>query len=149
VQPWDSHSNIADEHRRLGSEIDGPIAALLTDLAQRGLLEETLIICGGEFGRTPVVEIPIGGGNPTGRDHNHHGFTLWLAGGGIKGGMAYGSTDEFGFRAVENPVHVHDIHATMLQLMGFDHKKLTYRHAGLDFRLTGIEEAHVVEGILA
>lgn len=149
VQPWDSHSNIAGEHRRLGNEIDGPIAALLTDLEQRGLLDETLIICGGEFGRTPAVEIPIGGGNPTGRDHNHHGYSVWLAGGGIKGGMAYGSTDEFGYRAVENRVHVRDIHATMLNLMGFDHKKLTYRHAGLDFRLTGIEEAHVVQEILA
>lgn len=149
VQPWDSHNNIAGEHRRLGNEIDGPIAALLTDLAQRGLLEETLILCGGEFGRTPAVEIPIGGGNPTGRDHNHHGFTVWLAGAGIKGGQVYGSTDEFGYRAVENRVHVHDIHATMLHLMGFDHRKLTYRHAGLDFRLTGIEPAHVVQDVLA
>ncbi len=149
VQPWDSHNNLEAEHRRLGNEIDGPIAALLTDLTQRGLLDETLIICGGEFGRTPAVEIPIGGGNPTGRDHNHHGFTMWLAGGGVKGGLAYGSTDEFGYRAVENRVHVHDIHATMLHLMGFDHRKLSYRHAGLDFRLTGIEEAHVVKDIVA
>ena len=149
VQPWDSHNNLAAEHRKLGNECDGPIAALLTDLARRGLLDETLVICGGEFGRTPAVEIPIGGGNPTGRDHNHHGFTVWLAGGGIKGGLAHGSTDEFGYRAVENRVHVHDIHATMLHLMGFDHRKLTYRHAGLDFRLTGIEEAHVVKEILA
>ena len=149
VQPWDSHSNLAAEHRRLGNECDEPIAALLSDLDQRGLLDETLIICGGEFGRTPAVEIPIGGGNPTGRDHNHHGFSIWLAGGGIKGGLAYGATDEFGYRAVENRVHIHDIHATMLHLMGFDHKQLTYRHAGLDFRLTGLEEAHVVKDILA
>jgi hypothetical protein len=149
VQPWDSHGNIAGEHRKLANECDGPIAALLTDLAQRGLLDETLVLCGGEFGRTPAVEIPIGGGNPTGRDHNHHGFSIWLAGGGVKGGVAYGATDEFGYKAVENPVHVHDLHATMLQLMGFDHRKLTYRHAGLDFRLTGIEEAHVVKQILA
>ena len=149
VQPWDSHSNLAGEHRRLGNECDEPIAALLSDLDQRGLLDETLIICGGEFGRTPAVEIPIGGGNPTGRDHNHHGFSIWLAGGGIKGGLAYGATDEFGYRAVENRVHIHDIHATMLHLMGFDHKQLTYRHAGLDFRLTGLEEAHVVKDILA
>ena len=149
VQPWDSHSNLAAEHRRLGGEVDGPIAALITDLAQRGLLDETLILVGGEFGRTPAVEIPIGGGNPTGRDHNHHGFTLWMVGGGIKGGYAHGSTDEFGYRAVENRVHVRDIHATMLHLMGFDHKKLTYHHAGLDFRLTGIEEAHVVRELLA
>ena len=149
VQPWDSHSNIAGEHRKLGNECDGPIAALLFDLAQRGLLDETLVICGGEFGRTPAVEIPIGGGTPTGRDHNHHGFTIWLAGGGVKGGFSYGATDEFGYKAIENRVHVHDLHATMLQLMGFDHRKLTYRHAGLDFRLTGIEEANIVKEILA
>ena len=149
VQPWDSHSNLAAEHRKLGNEIDGPIAALITDLVQRGLFDETLIICGGEFGRTPAVEIPIGGGTPTGRDHNHHGYTVWLAGGGVKGGLAYGATDEFGYRAVENRVHVRDIHATMLQLMGFDHKRLTYRHAGLDFRLTGIEDAYVIREILA
>lgn len=149
VQPWDSHGNIAEEHRRLGNEADGPIAALITDLAQLGLLEDTLIICGGEFGRTPAVEIPIGGGNPTGRDHNHHGFTVWMAGGGVKGGMAYGSTDDFGYRAVENRVHVHDLHATILHLMGFDHHKLTYRHAGLDFRLTGLEGANVVKELLA
>lgn len=149
VQPWDSHSNLAEEHRKLGNECDGPIAALLTDLSQRGMLDETLIICGGEFGRTPAVEIPIGGGNPTGRDHNHHGFSIWMAGGGVKGGLAYGATDEFGYRAVEKRVHVRDIHATMLHLMGFDHKKLTYRHAGLDFRLTGLEDAKVITDVLA
>jgi arylsulfatase A-like enzyme len=113
------------------------------------LLDQTLVICGGEFGRTPAVEIPIGGqGMPTGRDHNHHGFTVWLAGGGVKGGTAYGATDEFGYRAVENPVHVHDLHATVLHLMGFDHEELTYRHAGRDFRLTDVE-GHVVRDILA
>jgi len=149
VQPWDSHGNLAEEHRKLGNECDGPIAALITDLAERGLLDETLIICGGEFGRTPAVEIPIGGGNPTGRDHNHHGFSVWMAGGGVRGGIAYGSTDEFGYRAVENRVHVHDLHATMLHLMGFDHQKLTYRHAGLDFRLTGIEAANVIKDVIA
>lgn len=149
VQPWDSHNNLATEHRKLGAQIDGPIAALLTDLARRGLLDDTLVICGGEFGRTPAVEIPIGGGNPTGRDHNHHGYTVWLAGGGIRGGMAYGATDDFGYRAVENRVHVRDLHATLLHLMGFDHQRLTYRHAGLDFRLTGIEAAQVVKDILA
>ncbi len=149
VQPWDSHSNIADEHRRLGGEADGPIAALLTDLAQRGLLDETIVICGGEFGRTPAVEIPIGGGGtPTGRDHNHHGFSVWLAGGGVRGGQAYGSTDEFGYRAVENPVHVHDLHATLLHLMGFDHERLTYHHAGRDFRLTDVH-GKVVQELLA
>ncbi len=148
VQPWDSHSNIAGEHRKLGHEADGPIAALLTDLAQRGLLDETLVLCGGEFGRTPAVEIPIGGGNPTGRDHNHHGFSVWLAGGGIKGGLAYGSTDDFGYRAVENRVHIHDLHATLLHLMGFDHERLTYRHAGRDFRLTDVH-GRIVNEILA
>jgi len=149
VQPWDSHSNIADNHRRLGREADTPIAALMTDLARLGLLEETLIICGGEFGRTPAVEIPIGSkAPPTGRDHNHHGFSVWMAGGGIKGGMTYGSTDEFGYQAIENRVHVHDLHATMLQLMGFDHKQLTYRHAGRDFRLTDVH-GKIIKEILA
>ena len=148
VQPWDSHNNIAEEHRRLGNEADGPVAALLSDLNARGLLGETLVICGGEFGRTPAVEIPIGGGSPTGRDHNHHGYSVWLAGGGIKGGTTYGSTDEFGYQAVEKPVHVHDLHATMLHLMGFDHERLTYRHAGRDFRLTDVHGS-VVRDILA
>lgn len=148
VQPWDSHGNLAEEHRKLGNEADGPIAALLTDLAQRGLLEETIVMCGGEFGRTPAVEIPIGGGNPTGRDHNHHGFSIWLAGGGVKGGLAYGSTDDFGYRAIENRVHVHDLHATLLHLMGFDHERLTYHHAGRDFRLTDIA-GKVVRDVLA
>ena len=148
VQPWDSHSNIAGEHRKLGNEADGPIAALLTDLAQRGLLDETLVLCGGEFGRTPAVEIPIGGGNPTGRDHNHHGFSVWLAGGGIKGGLAYGNTDDFGYRAVENRVHIHDLHATLLHQMGFDHERLTYRHAGRDFRLTDVH-GRIVKEILS
>ena len=139
VQPWDSHENIATAHRNLGQQCDGPISALLTDLSQRGLLQETLVLCGGEFGRTPAVEIPLGGTSmPTGRDHNHHGFSVWLAGGGVKGGQAWGATDEFGYRAVEKPVHVHDLHATMLQLMGFDHEKLTYHHAGRDFRLTDV-----------
>ncbi len=149
VQPWDSHSNIEGGHRSLGQQADPPVAALLTDLAQSGLLEETLVICGGEFGRTPAVEIPLGSSAPpTGRDHNHHGFTVWLAGGGVKGGTAWGSTDEFGYQAVEDRVHVHDLHATMLHLMGFDHEKLTYRHAGRDYRLTDVR-GKVVDGILA
>ena len=149
VQPWDSHNNIATAHRDLGKQCDGPIAALLTDLHQRGLLEETLIVCGGEFGRTPAVEIPLDSKQkPTGRDHNHHGFTVWLAGGGVKGGMTYGSTDEFGYRAVEDRVHVHDLHATMLHLLGFDHEQLTYRYAGRDFRLTDVY-GRVVRDILA
>jgi len=149
VQPWDSHNNIAKGHKDLGNQVDGPIAALISDLARRGLLDETLIICGGEFGRTPAVEIPIGSSSPpTGRDHNHHGFSVWLAGGGVKGGMAYGSTDEFGYQAVEKRTHVHDLHATMLHLLGFDHERLTYRHAGRDFRLTDVHGS-VVKDILA
>lgn len=149
VQPWDSHGDIAGNHRRLGQEADGPIAALLTDLERLGLLDETLVLCGGEFGRTPAVEIPIGSSAPpTGRDHNHHGFTVWMAGGGVKGGMTYGATDEFGYEAVENRVHVHDLHATMLHLMGFDHEQLTYRHAGRDFRLTDVH-GHVIDDVIA
>ncbi|MBC7855660.1 MAG: DUF1501 domain-containing protein, partial [Pirellulaceae bacterium] len=145
VQPWDSHNDLAKGHRDLATQIDGPIAALLTDLKQRGLFEETLVICGGEFGRTPAVEL-VNGKPGGGRDHNHWGFTVWLAGGGIKGGLAYGTTDEFGYRAVENPVHVHDLHATILHLLGFDHTRLTYRHAGRDFRLTDVH-GHVVRDI--
>lgn len=146
VQPWDSHNDLEKNHRRLAGECDGPIAALLNDLKQRGLFDETLVICGGEFGRTPAVELTNGkpGG---GRDHNHWGFSLWLAGGGVKGGAVYGATDDFGFRAVENPVHVHDLHATILHLLGFDHTRLTYRHAGRDFRLTDVR-GRVVREIL-
>ncbi len=108
------------------------VAALLSDLKQRGLLDETLVVWGGEFGRTPVSE------SGDGRDHNPYGFTMWMAGGGVKGGMAYGATDEFGFRAVENRVSIHDLHATILHLLGIDHEKLTYRYAGRDFRLTDV-----------
>jgi hypothetical protein len=137
VQPWDSHDNLETAHRNLAGECDGPIAALLTDLKQRGMLEDTLVVCGGEFGRTPSVE--LSNGKPAGgRDHNHYGFTVWLAGGGVKGGTVYGATDEFGYRAVEKPVHVHDLHATILHLLGLDHTRLTYRHAGRDFRLTDV-----------
>jgi len=147
VQPWDSHDNIGVNHRNLATQCDGPIAALLTDLKQRGLLEETLILCGGEFGRTPAVE--LANGKPAnGRDHNHWGYSVWMAGAGIKGGMTYGATDEFGYRAVDNKVHVHDLHATILHLLGFDHEKLTYRYAGRDFRLTDVS-GHVVKDILA
>jgi hypothetical protein len=141
-QPWDSHSEIATAHGRLGQEADRPIAALLGDLKQRGLLDDTLVIWGGEFGRTPTVELPTPGANDDntklGRDHNHHGFTMWMAGGGVKRGFQFGKTDEFGFKAVENRVHVHDLHATILHLLGFDHEKLTYRYAGRDFRLTDV-----------
>ncbi len=143
-QPWDNHNNIEAEHRKLAAEWDQPLAAFLTDLKQRGLLETTLVQWGGEFGRTPVAELP----QLNGRDHNHYGFTCWLAGGGVRGGYVHGATDEFGFRAVEKPVHVHDLHATMLRLLGFDHEKLTYRYAGRDFRLTDVH-GRVVEELIA
>jgi hypothetical protein len=150
-QPWDNHDDLEVNHRRLAGQIDKPLAALLRDLKQRGLLDETLVIWGGEFGRTPVVELPTPGANAgkvNGRDHNHHGFTMWLAGGGVKGGQVYGATDEFGFKAVENRVHVHDLHATILKLLGFDHEQLTYRYAGRDFRLTDVH-GRVVEDLIA
>lgn len=150
VQPWDSHDKIEEEHRRLAAEVDQGIAALLTDLKERGLFEETLVLCGGEFGRTPAVELPAPGtpGSGKGRDHNHWGFSVWLAGGGVKGGHVHGATDEFGFRAVEGRMHVHDLHATMLHLLGFDHERLTYRYAGRDFRLTDVS-GEVAKEILA
>lgn len=149
-QPWDSHDDLEKNHRRLAGQCDQAIAALLADLKQRGMLDETLVMWGGEFGRTPTVELPAGNnaGKANGRDHNHYGFTVWLAGGGVKGGQAYGSTDDFGFQAVEKRVHVHDLHATILHLLGFDHKRLTYRHAGRDFRLTDVH-GEVVRGLLA
>lgn len=140
-QPWDSHDDIEVNHRRLAKQCDQAIGALIGDLKQRGMLEETLIIWGGEFGRTPAVELPKKGSNQgkiNGRDHNHYGFTVWLAGGGVKGGTIHGATDDFGFKAVENRVHVHDLHATILRLMGFDHERFTYRYAGRDFRLTDV-----------
>jgi uncharacterized protein (DUF1501 family) len=140
-QPWDDHGNIAD-HAKKALDTDKAIAGLILDLKARGLFEETLILWGGEFGRTPASE------GSKGRDHNNHGFTVWLAGGGVKGGMTYGATDEFGFAAVENKVHVHDLHATILQLMGIDHEKLTYRYSGRDFRLTDVR-GRVVHEILA
>lgn len=149
LQPWDSHSNIREEHRKVANQCDQGLAALILDLKQRGLLESTLILCSGEFGRTPSVEMnQNGSGAAQGRDHNHWGFSLWLAGGGIKGGTIYGATDEFGFRAVENPVSVHDLHATMLHLLGYDHERLTYRYAGRDFRLTDVY-GRVVRDIIA
>ncbi len=147
VQPWDSHDKLDENHRRLGQEADQPIAALLTDLKQRGLFDETIVLCGGEFGRTPAVE--LSNGKPAmGRDHNHWGFTVWLAGAGVKGGQVYGATDDFGYKAVENPVHIHDLHATLLHLLGFDHLQLTYRYAGRDFRLTDVA-GEVVDAVLA
>jgi hypothetical protein len=150
-QPWDNHDDLESRHRALAKQCDQAIGALLIDLKQRGLLEETLVIWGGEFGRTPTVELPKKGSNAgkmNGRDHNHYGFTCWLAGGGVKGGTVYGQTDDFGFRAVENRVHVHDLHATILRLMGFDHEKLTYRYAGRDFRLTDVH-GRVIDDVIA
>jgi arylsulfatase A-like enzyme len=150
-QPWDHHDDIADNLRRLAGESDQAIGALLKDLKQRGLLDETIVLWGGEFGRTPTVELPQPGANAgkiNGRDHNHYGFTVWAAGGGIRRGHVHGATDEFGFQAAEKPVHVHDLHATLLHLLGFDHKRLTYRYAGRDFRLTDVH-GEVVQEILA
>ncbi|MEY2751001.1 MAG: hypothetical protein RLZZ550_972 [Verrucomicrobiota bacterium] len=150
-QPWDSHDDLEVQHRRLANEADQPIAALLRDLKQRGLLDETLVIWGGEFGRTPTVELPTPGSNAgkiNGRDHNNHGFTMWLAGGGAKGGMVHGETDEFGFRSVKDVVHVHDLHATLLRLLGFNHEEFTFRSSGRDFRLTDVH-GKIVTNLIA
>ena len=129
---WDQHENLKRDHTNNAREVDKPIAGLLTDLKRRGLLADTLVVWGGEFGRTPVAQ------GRDGRDHNPHAFTMFLAGGGAKAGYSHGATDEYGYYAVENKVHVHDLHATMLHLLGLDHARLTYRHAGRDFRLTDI-----------
>ncbi len=141
-QPWDDHGNIENGHRSKARSSDKPVAALLRDLKQRGLLEDTLVLWGGEFGRTPTSE------GQNGRDHNNHGFTVWMAGGGVRGGMVYGATDEFGFAARENKVHVHDLHATILSLMGINHERLTYRYSGRDFRLTDVH-GRVVQEVMA
>jgi uncharacterized protein (DUF1501 family) len=150
-QPWDNHDDIEVNHRRLAKDCDQPIGALLKDLKQRGMLKDTLVIWGGEFGRTPTVELPTPGSNAgkiNGRDHNHYGFTMWMAGGGVKGGHVHGATDEFGFAAAEDKVHVHDLHATILKLLGFDHEKFTFRASGRDFRLTDVH-GHVVQDLIA
>jgi hypothetical protein len=150
-QPWDNHDDLEVNHRNLARQCDQAIGALLKDLKQRGMLDDTLIIWGGEFGRTPVVELPTPGANAgkvNGRDHNHWGYTTWLAGGGVKGGQVYGATDEFGFKAEDKPVHVHDLQATILALLGFDHEKLTFRYAGRDFRLTDVYGS-VVKDLIA
>ncbi|MFL2436678.1 MAG: DUF1501 domain-containing protein [Verrucomicrobiales bacterium] len=147
-QPWDNHDNIKENHSKLASQLDAPVAALLQDLKQRGMLDDTLVIFGGEFGRTPTVELTGGGKSKLGRDHNPYGFSVWLAGGGIKGGTVYGATDEFGFEAVENPVSAHDLHATILSLLGFDHESFTYRYSGRDFRLTDVS-GEVIKDIIA
>ncbi len=139
---WDQHGNLKEGHQKNALSVDKPIAGLLTDLKQRGLLDDTLVVWGGEFGRTPIVQ----GSN--GRDHNPQGFTMWMAGGGVKGGLAWGETDEFGYYAVKDKVHMHDLHATILHLLGIDHLQLTYRYAGRDFRLTDVY-GEVVNGIIA
>jgi hypothetical protein len=140
---WDQHGNLIKGHTKNAAEVDKPIAGLLHDLKSRGLLEDTLVLWGGEFGRTPVAQ-----GTADGRDHNPEGFTMWMAGGGVKGGYAHGATDDYGYYAAENKVHIHDLHATLLHLLGIDHERLTYRHAGRDFRLTDVE-GHVVKEIFA
>ena len=141
---WDAHESIETNHGKHGAEVDLPISALLTDLEQRGLLETTLVIWGGEFGRMPFSE----GKNAPGRNHNPYGFSMWLAGGGVRGGMQYGATDEFGFEAVEDKAHVHDVHATALHLMGLNHEHLTYFHQGREESLTDVH-GRVLRGVLA
>ncbi len=139
---WDQHSNLKGGHSKNALEVDKPIAGLLKDLKTRGLLEDTLVIWGGEFGRTPTAQ------DGNGRDHNPHGFTIWMAGGGVRGGLSYGETDDYGYHSVVDKVHVNDLHATILHLMGIDHERLTYRHAGRDFRLTDVA-GRVVKKIIA
>lgn len=140
---WDQHANLREGHAEKAAEVDKPIAGLLADLKRRGLLEDTLVLWGGEFGRTPVAEA-----TDNGRDHNPEGFTMWMAGGGVRGGFRYGSTDDYGYYATENAMHIHDVHATMLALLGLDHERLTYRYAGRDFRLTDVA-GHVHDAIFA
>ena len=140
---WDAHKNVRENHTKYCRRTDKPVAGLLQDLKQRGLLDDTLVIWGGEFGRMPMSE------QGTGRDHNPWGYSYWLAGAGLRGGRAYGATDPVGLRAAENKVHVNEFHATILHLLGLDHEELTYYHNGLDQRLTGPDEAHVVDGIVA
>jgi len=146
-QPWDNHDDILT-HRTLAAQADPAIGALLQDLKASGMLQDTLVMIGGEFGRTPAVEVSGKVKVQNGRDHNHHGYSFLLAGGGVRGGTTYGATDEFGFKAVENPVHTHDLHATVLHLMGLDHTRLTYRYSGRDFRLTDVAGT-VVKDIIA
>jgi hypothetical protein len=142
-ESWDQHGNLSKDLQKNCKDVDQACAALLKDLKQRGLLDETLVIWGGEFGRTPMVQ-----GGSDGRDHHPNAFTMWMAGGGVKGGVQHGKTDELGFNAVENKVHVHDLHATILHLLGFDHTKLTFRSQGRDFRLTDVH-GNIVTNILA
>ena len=143
-QPWDTHQDNDNRHRKLCADSDRASAALIMDLKQRGMLEDTLVVWGGEFGRTPYAQKS----KKPGRDHHHTGFSMFLAGGGVRGGYTYGETDEFGMRAIENRMHVHDLHATILHLMGIDHERLTYRYSGRDFRLTDVE-GRVAHDIIA
>ena len=143
-ETWDAHESVEKNHGQHGAEVDQPISALLTDLEQRGMLDETLVVWGGEFGRMPFSE----GKDAPGRNHNPYGFSMWMAGGGVKGGMTYGSTDEIGFEAVENKVHLHDIHATILHLMGIDHEQLTYFHQGREESLTDVG-GRIISDLLA
>ncbi len=139
---WDQHVNLRNDHSARAQACDKPIAGLLQDLAQRGLLDDTLVVWGGEFGRTPAAQ------GSDGRNHNNKGYTTWMAGGGVKGGFSYGATDEHGFEAIENPCHIHDWHATILHLLGLDHTQLTYRYAGRDFRLTDVH-GRIIHDIIA
>ena len=148
-QGWDHHSGVFNNIPRKAKQIDQPVAALIKDLKQRGLLDQTLIVLGGEFGRTPMLQgkSNSGTGGNVGRDHHKEGFSMMLTGGGIKGGLSYGDTDELGYQAVDHPVHLHDINATILHLMGVNHENLTYRYQGRDFRLTDVH-GHVQYGMI-
>ena len=146
-QPWDSHVDLGANHKAICERTDKPVAALLEDLKRTGLLDTTLVIWGGEFGRTPTSQ--RSGDIYTGRDHNMQAFSSWMAGGGVKGGLSYGKTDDFGHKAIENPVSVHDFHATILHLLGLHHQELFFRRSGLEERLTGVNIPTVVHDILA
>ena len=146
LQNFDTHSQNFDGHKDLAAQLDPAFASLMKDLHDRQLLESTVVLCLGEFGRTPMSQ---GGGANPGRDHHIKGFSFWMAGGGIRGGVSYGATDEFGYKAVEDVVSVHDFHATMLHLLGIDHERFTYKFQGLDMRLTGVEPSRVLQPILA
>jgi uncharacterized protein (DUF1501 family) len=145
---WDAHSDVIGNHKKNAEQTDRASAALVEDLKQRGLLDSTLVIWGGEFGRTPMVESNPALGRKLGRDHHPNAYTMWLAGGGIKAGMTLGASDELGYNVVEKPVHIYDLQATILQCLGFDHERLTFRYAGRDFRLTDVH-GKVVRDILA
>jgi uncharacterized protein (DUF1501 family) len=145
---WDHHSQVEKGVTAQARNVDQPAAALIKDLKMRGLLEDTLVIWGGEFGRTPMVEASAALGRSMGRDHHPQAFTMWMAGGGIKPGVTIGATDELGFNVVEDPIHVHDLHATILHLLGINHERLTFRYQGRDFRLTDVH-GHVVKDLLA